>query len=91
MALVAKAVALDPNLSPVGAGLLVALQQGICTDSRSFARILGIEHALVLREVTSLAERELLHVISRNARTQRTELLLTPEGKRIARTAASAS
>jgi hypothetical protein len=66
------------GLSPVGAGLLVALHLGICNDSRTFARLFGIAHALVLREVTELDEGHgFLHVVDRNARTQRTVITLT--------------
>lgn len=87
MALVSDICAADPKLTPVGAGLLAALHLGVCSDSRSFSRILGIAHALVLREVTDLANRSLLSVTSRNERTQRTALALTEDGQRILATA----
>ncbi len=87
MALVLDICAADPSLTPVGAGLLAALHLGVCSDSRSFARILDIAHALVLREVTGLTSRGLLTVISRNERTQRTALALTEDGQRILATA----
>lgn len=87
MALVSDICAADPKLTPVGAGLLAALHLGVCSDSRSFSRILGIAHALVLREVTDLSGRRLLSVTSRNERTQRAALALTEDGQRILATA----
>jgi hypothetical protein len=83
MALVSDICAADPSLTPVGAGLLAALHLGVCSDSRSFSRILGIAHALVLREVTDLSGRGLLSITSRNERTQRTAFALTADGRRI--------
>jgi DNA-binding HxlR family transcriptional regulator len=83
MTLVADIRSADPALSPVGAGLLAALHLGVCRDSRSFSRILGIAHALVLREVTDLSDRALLSIVGRNERTQRTELALTDKGERL--------
>ena len=60
------------DLSPLGAGLLAALHLGIANDSRSFARLFGIEHALVLREAVALSEDPGLVVVERqDARTQR--------------------
>lgn len=84
MALVADVCAADPRLTPVGAGLLAALHLGVCSDSRTFSRILGIAHALVLREVTALADGGLLRIASRNDRTQRTGIALTDDGQRLA-------
>ena len=81
MALVSDIRAVDPSLTPVGAGLLAALHLGVCNDSRSFSRILRIAHALVLREVTGLASRALLTVVSRNERTQRTSFALTEDAE----------
>lgn len=68
----------DGPLTPVEASLLLALDLGICSDSRAFSRIFGIAHALVLREVTELAgDRGLLHIVARNVRSQRTVMALT--------------
>lgn len=53
--LVGRLCAADPALSAVGAAILVALHLGIASDSRTFSRLFGIEHALVLREVTELS------------------------------------
>lgn len=82
LALVAAVCTADPTLSGVGAGLLVAHFLGVTRDSRSFSRIFGVAHALVLREVTALTGAPgLMTVVSRNDRTQRTELALTPKGE----------
>ena len=42
------------QVSPLGAGIIVAIDMGIA-DSRSFSRLLGVEHALVLREIADLS------------------------------------
>lgn len=72
----------DAALSPIGAAILAAMDFGIAKDSRTFSRKLGIEHALVLREITALSGDGLglLKVVSRNERTQRTELTLSEKG-----------
>lgn len=80
LAIVASIRFVDPAIAPVGAGLMTALHLDIAKDSRTFSRLFGIAHALVLREITALAEYHLLTVVSRNARTQRTEIALTREG-----------
>ena len=77
LASVAELCAAAPELSQIGAALLLALHLGICSDSRTFARLFGIEHALVLRDVTELADAALITIVDRNARTQRTTLALT--------------
>ncbi|GBU19552.1 MULTISPECIES: hypothetical protein [unclassified Methylobacterium] len=64
--------ALDGGLAPLEAGLLAALHLGLAADSRSFARVFGVAHALVLRAVETLAGEELLAVTERDPRTQRT-------------------
>ncbi len=74
---VAELTAADPTLSAIGASVLLALHLGICSDTRTFSRIFGIEHAIVLREVTALSEAHLLATLDRNPRTQRTSLALT--------------
>lgn len=89
MALVAEICSAEPGLTPLGAGLLAALHLGVCRDSRSFSRLLAVAHALVLREVADLSSRELLRVVSRNERTQRSELALTAEGGRLTCAAAA--
>jgi hypothetical protein len=71
---------LEPALSQLGAAILAALHYGIAKDSRTFARIFDIAHALVLREVTALSDDLGLFTIGRNAKTQRTEFALTEQG-----------
>ena len=46
-----------PDLDPLAAGLLAALDLGLPGDSRTFARTFGVEHALVLRALSGLEER----------------------------------
>ncbi|MGO8396550.1 hypothetical protein ACC760_39140, partial [Rhizobium ruizarguesonis] len=57
LALVAAAQVRDIRLTSIQAGLLVSADLGIARDSRAFARLLGIAHSLVLRELNVLAER----------------------------------
>jgi hypothetical protein len=52
---------------------------GIAGDTRTFARMLGIAHSLVLREVNALAEREgVLQIVKRDLRTMRVHYTLPP-------------
>lgn len=67
-------------VSPLGAGILVAIHLDVANDSRTFARLFGIAHALVLREITGLIEMEFISIRTRDARTQRTFMLLAPAG-----------
>ncbi|ARO34126.1 hypothetical protein HJB79_25400 [Rhizobium lentis] len=72
LALVAAAQDRDLRLTSLQAGLLVAAELGIASDSRSFARMLGIAHALVLRDLSALAERDdMLQVVKRDPKTMR--------------------
>lgn len=72
----------DTRLSPLAAGVLVAIKLDIAHDSRSFAKALGINHALALREVEILtSDYGLLEVTERNRRTQRTFYCLSVTGK----------
>ncbi|MFC6788165.1 hypothetical protein ACFQE0_00055 [Methylobacterium komagatae] len=64
--------AAHPDLSPMEAGLLAALALGLPGDSRAFARAFGVEHALVLRALTSLDEAGRITIKERDTRTQRT-------------------
>ncbi|MBO9195388.1 hypothetical protein J5277_14870 [Rhizobium sp. 16-449-1b] len=67
----------DRDLSPLQAGILAAADLDIATDSRTFSRMLGIAHALVLRELNALEERAVgLRVTKRDARTMRTFFVL---------------
>lgn len=71
------------QLSPLGAGIVVAVDMGIA-DSRSFARALGVEHALVLREITLLSGTDsLITVTGRHEKTMRTSLALTARGTQV--------
>ena len=77
LALAARLQDEDPNLSPIQAGLLAAASLGIARDSSTFARLLGLAHALVLRELNALAERgDLLSIEKRDERTMRTHYVL---------------
>lgn len=82
LARVAALCAAEPALSEIGAALVTALDLGIARDTRTFSRIFGIAHALVLREVSQMSgdESAVLKVVARNDRTQRTELALTEQG-----------
>ena len=63
-----------PELSSLAAAILAALHFDIAKDSRTFSRKFDIAHALVLREVSALSDDlDLLTVMARNPRTQRTE------------------
>ncbi|GEM_PF-938774 len=62
----------DPSLSSLAAGILAGMTLGVAHDSRSFARLLGIEHALVLREVELLSSAGSLAITARDPRTSRT-------------------
>ncbi len=72
--------ALRPELSLLEAGILAGLHLGLAADSRSFARIFGVEHALVLRAVEGLSGQSLLTVIAREGRTQRTRYAASETG-----------
>lgn len=72
LSLVGEAQAEDPSLTPLQAALIVAARLGIASDSRTFARVIGVAHALVLRELGVLeAEGARLRIIKRDARTMR--------------------
>ena len=73
-------------LSPLGAGILIAVEMGLA-DSRGFARALGVEHALVLREIALLSgEDGLITVTGRHPKTLRTSLALSARGARLLNT-----
>ena len=72
--------ALRPELSLLEAGILAGLHLGLAADSRSFARIFGVEHALVLRAVETLSGEALLTVTARDGRTQRTRYEASASG-----------
>jgi len=73
------------QISPLAAGIIVAVDMGIA-DSRSFARVLGVEHALVLREIAQLSGPDgLIVVTGRHAKTLRTTLALSDRGASLLR------
>ncbi|NKM67400.1 hypothetical protein [Rhizobium laguerreae] len=81
LAFVAAAQGREIRLTSIQAGLLVAAELGIARDSRAFARLLGIAHSLVLRELNVLAEREgVLQIVKRDLRTMRVHYTLPPRG-----------
>ncbi|KZC00734.1 hypothetical protein [Methylobacterium radiotolerans] len=69
-----------PDLDPLAAGLLAALDLGLPGDSRTFARTFGVEHALVLRALSGLEEAGLVAVTARDGRTQRTRYTTSGSG-----------
>ena len=75
-------LAADPRLTPLAAGILAAAELGIASDSIAFGRVLGVSHALVLREMDALEnDLGLISVISRNPRTQRSSYVLLARTK----------
>ncbi|MEM8700592.1 MAG: hypothetical protein AAGF82_02115 [Pseudomonadota bacterium] len=77
------------KLSALGAAILASVHFGICRDSRSFARVFGIAHALVLRECVALCEdQDLIELENRKERSQRLFYALSPGGLSLIREAA---
>lgn len=72
-----------PGLTMLHAAMLVALREGIAADTRTFAKVFGVAHALVLRAASDLAD-EFVAITGRDPRTQRTRLELTAEGHALA-------
>lgn len=71
--LVEERQAKDPRLTALQAALIVGAEEGIARDSRTFARLLGVAHALVLRELNALVEMGgSLRIEKREVRTLRT-------------------
>lgn len=84
MALVDALEAQSGKISRLGAGILAATALEIASDSRSFARILGVAHALVLREIADLsADGGYISIVKRDERTQRTKYELNAAGVRL--------
>ena len=82
LALVDKLMFCDAGLTQLQAGILAAAWLGIAHDSRSFARLFGIPHALVLRDLTELGEkRDLIRITGRDARTLRNHYALGTAGE----------
>ena len=71
----------DTALSSLAAAIVVAVATGIAGDSRSFAKLFGVEHALVVREINMMSAPDApVEITRRDARTQRTFLELTVKG-----------
>ncbi|MCV9998119.1 hypothetical protein OE766_07670 [Pararhizobium sp. YC-54] len=72
----------DNQLSPLTAGIVAAIARGIASDSRTFAKLFGIAHALVLREINQFAGPDApIEITQRQTRTQRTHFKLTVKGE----------
>lgn len=84
MAQVEQLVQQAPGLSHLQAGLVVAAALNIANDSRSFARLLGVAHALVLRDMNALAALgDFIRITRRDARTLRSHYELGAESLRL--------
>lgn len=79
LALVAQLQGEDPLLTGIEAALIAAAATGLAGDSRTFARRLGLAHALVLRALNALAERGPIRIDRRDARTMRMHYSLGPD------------
>lgn len=82
LALVASIQQESPStLSALAAGIMAAEHLGIADDSRSFARIFDIAHALALRALTELSARHgLVAITARDPRSQRLTFTLSEKG-----------
>lgn len=73
------------SLTGLGAGIVAALELDIAADSRTFARLLGVAHALVLREISVLGQDGgYILVRQRDPRTHRTRYELSATGRQLA-------
>jgi hypothetical protein len=76
--LVENLVQTSGRLSSLQAALLIACNLSIASDSRTFAKLFDIEHAIVLRELNILAiGDELLVITKRDPRSLRSHFELT--------------
>ena len=70
------------TLDAVGAGVIAARHLGLVRDTKTFARELGVAHALVIRAVTTLSSELGLIVVERhNERSQQVHYSLTESGR----------
>ncbi len=84
MAFVDALMTASRSLTGLGAGIIAALVLDIASDSRTFARLLGVAHALVLREISVLGqEHGYVRIRQRDPRTQRTRYELNAAGQRL--------
>ena len=81
---------LRPDLSLLEAGLLAGLHLKLAADSRSFSRVFGVEHALVLRALEALSDTATLVTLTgRDMRTQRTRYVANEAGAALLRSLAA--
>ncbi|KAB2685477.1 MULTISPECIES: hypothetical protein [Brucella/Ochrobactrum group] len=86
MAMVDALLTASRSLSGLGAGIIAALALDIASDSRTFARMLSVAHALVLREISVLGQDHgYVRIRQRDPRTQRTRYELNAAGQRLVR------
>lgn len=78
MAEVENACTSDPRLTSLAGAILAGSILDVAHDSRGCAKALGIEHALVLREVQNLADLQRLRITKRDLRTQRCHYEMLP-------------
>jgi hypothetical protein len=84
MAFVDALMTASRSLTGLGAGIIAALVLDIASDSRTFARLLSVAHALVLREISVLGqEHGYVRIRQRDPRTQRTRYELNAAGQRL--------
>ncbi|WP_139976935.1 MULTISPECIES: hypothetical protein [Brucella/Ochrobactrum group] len=84
MAFVEALMTASRDLTGLGAGIVAALALDIASDSRSFARLFGVAHALVLREISVLGQDHgYVRIRQRDPRTQRTRYELNAAGQRL--------
>lgn len=71
-----------PQITPLQASVIIAAREGISHDSRTFSRLFGVAHALVLREIGTLADQNQLSITRQDARTMRTHFEITENSGR---------
>ena len=71
-------VELDGKITRLGAAILAARHLDICRDTRQFARLFGVSHALVIRDCTFLDEDGVLTVEARKESSQSMRYDLSP-------------
>lgn len=78
MVAVEQVLQVYPDLSKLQAAVIAADEMDIAHDGRIFARIFGVAHALVLRQVNALDEAgALLRITKREPRTMRTHYVVS--------------
>lgn len=84
MAFVDALMTASRSLTGLGAGIVAAAALEIASDSRTFSRLLGVAHALVLREISVLGQDHgYIKIRQRDPRTQRTRYELSAVGQRL--------